>query len=455
MNKREQNSFHQSPTEAILESISDGVFSVDTDWQITSFNRAAEHITAISREDAIGYHCAEVFRSSLCEGECALRQTIERGEPIINHPCYIINPYGERIPISISTAVLRNADGGIIGGVETFRDLREVETLRRKLDEKFQLGDMVSKSHAMRQVFELAGVVAGSASTVLIQGDTGTGKELLARAIHNMSPRTDSPFIAVNCGALPDNLLESELFGYKKGAFTGAVNDKPGRFALAGNGTLFLDEIGEISPALQVRLLRVLQEHTYEPLGSVKSEKSEARIIVATNRDLLAITQTGEFRQDLYYRINVVQIDLPPLRERLEDIPMLVEHFIMRFNRIQNKCIGGISNEALAVLMGHDWPGNIRELENVIERAFVVCSGNQLDIECLPHNLSNFPHPSTVPQNIRLARQLTESQAIMNALKQNNYNRTAAARALGIHKTTLFRKLKQFGITLPKYTSNA
>ena len=448
MNKIDKNSFQQSQTEAILESISDGVFAVDTDWNITSFNRAAENITGTLREDALGRPCAEVFRSSMCEGECALRQTIERGEPIINHPCYIINPDGEAVPISISTAVLRNSDGGIIGGVETFRDLREVETLRKELEEKFQLGDMVSKSHAMRSVFEIAEVVADSASTVLIQGETGTGKELLARAIHSMGERADRPFIAVNSGALPDNLLESELFGYKKGAFTGAVHDKPGRFALAKNGTLFLDEIGEISQALQVRLLRVLQERTYEPLGSTATEISEARIVVATNRDLTALTQTGEFRQDLYYRVNVVQIDLPPLRERLEDVPMLVDHFLLRFNRMQHKNIASISSEALAILMSHDWPGNIRELENVIERAFAVCPGNQLGVKCLPQSLSNLVNPSQTPQDIRSVKKITEAQAITNALKQNNYNRLATARELGIHKTTLYRKIKQLGIKL-------
>jgi len=446
MNKIDNNSFQLSQTEAILESISDGVFAVDTDWNITSFNRAAEYITGTMREDALGRPCAEVFRSSMCEGECALRQTIEQGAPVINKDCYIINPDGESVPVSISTAVLRNAEGGIIGGVETFRDLREVEILRKELEEKFQIGDMVSKSHAMRSVFELAQVVADSASTVLIQGETGTGKELLARAIHNMGERAERPFIAVNCGALPDNLLESELFGYKKGAFTGATHDKPGRFALAENGTLFLDEIGEISPALQVRLLRVLQEHTYEPLGGTVTEKSAARIIVATNRDLTAMAQTGEFRQDLYYRVNVVQIDLPPLRERLEDVPMLVEHFLMRFNRLQHKNIAGISSEVLAILMGHDWPGNIRELENVIERAFAVCPGNKLGIKCLPLNLSSLVAPIKAPQNIRSARKITESQTIINALKQNNYNHLAAARELGIHKTTLYRKIKQLGI---------
>ncbi|MCF6175569.1 MAG: sigma 54-interacting transcriptional regulator [Victivallaceae bacterium] len=450
MEQTAKNSFQQSQTEAILESISDGVFAVDTDWNITSFNRAAENITGTLREAALGRPCAEVFRSSMCEGECALRQTIEQGEPIINHHCYIINPDGERIPISVSTAVLRNANGGIIGGVETFRDLREVEILRKELEEKFQLGDMVSKSHAMRSVFEIAEVVADSASTVLIQGETGTGKELLARAIHSMGERSERPFIAVNCGALPDSLLESELFGYKKGAFTGATHDKPGRFALAKNGTLFLDEIGEISQALQVRLLRVLQERTYEPLGATATEISEARIIVATNRDLTAMTQAGEFRQDLYYRVNVVQIDLPPLRERLEDVPMLVDHFLLRFNRMQHKNISGISSEALAILMGHDWPGNIRELENVIERAFAVCPGKQLGIKCLPQSLSNLVNPSQAPQNIRSARKITESQTIINALKQNSYNCLAAAHELGIHKTTLYRKIKQLDIKLIK-----
>ncbi len=441
-----------SQTEAILESISDGVFSVDTNWKITSFNRAAEIITGTRREDALGRACAEVFRSSLCEGACALRQTIERGHPIINLSCYIINPQGERVPVSISTAVLRDANGVVCGGVETFRDLREVENLRKELKERFRLGDLVSKSHNMQSVFELAEAVSASLSTVLIQGETGTGKELLARAIHNMSNRKSGPFIAINCGALPDNLLESELFGYKKGAFTGAVQDKPGRFALAHNGTLFLDEIGEISSALQVKLLRVLQEHSYEPLGSTVTEYSNARIIAATNRNLEAMAAAGEFRTDLYYRINVVQIDLPPLRERMEDLPLLAEHFIARFNQLQRKNIAPLSGELLNCLMGHHWPGNIRELENVIERAFAVCPGEQLTVECLPPALrAAAGQPQTVEEagSMRLARQNSEKATIIKALREHNYNRSAAARALGIHKTTLFRKLKQLGIKPP------
>ena len=257
-------------TEIILESISDGVFTVDRDWRITSFNRAAEEITGIAREEAIGKRCSEVFKASMCEGDCALCLTLETGEPVINKSAFIVDVEGRRIPISVSTALLRDPKGRVIGGAETFRDLSLVEELRKELEGRFQLGDLVSRSPAMRKVFDVLPQVAASDSTVLIQGETGTGKELVARAIHGLSPRRDQPFVAVSCGALPDTLLESELFGYKAGAFTGAVKDKPGRFALAEHGTLFLDEIGEISPALQVRLLRVLQERTYDPLGGTK-----------------------------------------------------------------------------------------------------------------------------------------------------------------------------------------
>jgi PAS domain S-box-containing protein len=437
-------------TDVILESISDGVFTVDREWRITSFNRAAEKITGIRRDEAVGRLCSEVFRSSLCEGACALKKTMASGKPVINRPCFIINAQGHRIPISISTALLRDQNSVVMGGAETFRDLSEVEALRRELESKFQVGDLISHSPAMRKVFDLVPAVAATASTVLIQGETGTGKELLARAIHNTGPRAQKPFIAVNCGALPDTLLESELFGYKKGAFTGAVQDKPGRFALAGDGTLFLDEIGEISPALQVRLLRVLQEHTYEPLGDNKTVRTEARIIAATNRDLAAQVKRGAFREDLFYRINVVRVELPPLRRRKEDIPLLTDHFMERFNRLQQKSLTGISADAMALLMAHDWPGNVRELENAIERAFVICAGKTIGLECLPDEirgaLAAGPPGAAAMASVR---RVTESQAIINALKRHNGNRNAAARELGIHKTTFFRKIKALGVVLP------
>lgn len=439
-----------SHTETILESISDGVFTVDPQWRITSFNRAAEEITGISRQEAIGQICSEVFRSSMCEIECALRRTLESGKPIIGRSGYIIGADGRRLPISVSTAVLKDDQGHVVGGAETFRDLSEVEALRRELEDSIRMGDLVSRSPLMQKVFEVLPAIAASPSTVLICGETGTGKELMARTIHSLSHHRKGPFVAVSCAALPDTLLESELFGYKTGAFTGAVKDKPGRFALAAGGTLFLDEIGEVSPALQVRLLRVLQERTYEPLGGVGTKTTDARIITATHKDLATETRQGNFREDLYYRVNVVRVELPPLRNRKEDIPILTEHFIERFNRLQQKSIVGISGEALSLLMAHHWPGNIRELENVIERSFILCTASHIDIPHLPEDLTAHGRPKIHSSGIRKAHELLDAQAIDSALERNNYNRLAAARELGIHKSTLFRKVKKYGITLPK-----
>jgi PAS domain S-box-containing protein len=384
-----------TPTEAILESISDGVFTVDSEWRVTSFNRAAEDITGIPRREAIGRRCSEVFRSSICGAECALQKTLKTGRPIIGQSGYIINAAGNRIPISVSTAVLRDAD-------------------------------------------------------VLVLGESGTGKELISRTIHTLSPRRKGPFIAVNCGALPDTLLESELFGYKAGAFTGAAKDKPGRFALARGGTLFLDEIGEVSPALQVRLLRVLQERSYEPLGSVRSEQTDARIIVATHKDLAEETRRGAFREDLYYRVNVVRVELPPLRRRKEDIPLLAAQFIERFNRLQGRAVAGISAEALSLLMAHAWPGNVRELENVIERSFIMCGDGLIGIEHLPEELTAHGVQACADFDVRSAHDLLDAQSIRTALERSGYNRQAAARELGIHKSTLFRRIKKLGIALPK-----
>ncbi len=437
-------------TDAILDSIADGVFTVDEHWRIRSFNRAAEEITGVPREEAIGRRCSEVFRCSMCEAECALQQTLRTGKPIIGKSGYIVNADGNRIPISVSTAVLRDAKGNVIGGAETFRDLSEVEALRKELEGRSRIGDLVSRSPLMQKVFEVLPAIAASPSTVLILGETGTGKELMARTIHDLSPRRKGPFIAVNCGSLPDTLLESELFGYKAGAFTGATKNKPGRFALAKGGTVFLDEIGDVSPALQMRLLRVLQERTYEPLGGTRSETVDARVVVATNKDLALQTRTGAFREDLYYRVNVVRVELPPLRRRKEDIPLLVEQFIERFNRLQRKSVKGIETEALSLLMAHSWPGNVRELENVIERSFILCREGAIGIEHLPEELTAGARVASENGRGQSAHTLLDAQIIQGALEQTNFNRQAAALALGIHKSTLFRKMKKLDIALPE-----
>jgi len=449
------NTLPRHATEAILESISDGVFTVDHQWRITSFNRAAEAITGVPRDEAIGRRCADVFRASMCETACALRETMDTGEPVVDRSTFIIDADGRRIPISVSTALLRDEAGRVVGGVETFRDLSLVEELRKELQGRASVGDLVSRSPAMRRIFEILPQAAATMSTVLILGETGTGKELLARAIHDLSPRSGGPFLPVNCGSLPDTLLESELFGYKAGAFTGATRDKPGRFAVAAGGTLFLDEIGDVSSALQSRLLRVLEERTFEPLGGTEPVQADVRVIAATNRDVEAMVAEGAFRSDLYYRINVVRLHVPPLRERKEDIPLLVDHFITRFNRLQGKAVSGVSREALAVLMAHEYPGNVRELENVIERAFVLSDEGDIERRHLPEEL--IPRTTTRQEdagrkqgNMAEAVQNAEAQAIRDALERNAYNRQAAAHDLGMHKSTLFRKIRALGIGLPK-----
>ncbi|MFH1135825.1 MAG: sigma 54-interacting transcriptional regulator [Pseudomonadota bacterium] len=447
--KKRTNPLGSTAAEAILESISEGVFTVDLEWRITSFNRAAEEITGITREEAAGRRCSDVFHCSMCETDCALRLTMKTHRPVIGRTGYIVDAEGSRIPISVSTAVLRDAAGRITGGAETFRDLSEIEALRLELEGRHRVGDLVSRSPAMQKVFDVLPAVAASPSTVLILGETGTGKDLVARTIHSLSPRNKGPFIAVNCGALPDQLLESELFGYKAGAFTGAARDKPGRFALARGGTIFLDEIGEMTQALQVRLLRVLQDKVFEPLGGVKSETTDARVIAASNKDLADPTRRGEFREDLYYRVNVVRLELPPLRRRKEDLPLLADQFVHRFNRLQNKSVQGITSEALSLLMAHDWPGNVRELENVIERAFILRGEGRIGLENLPEELTSRGGDAAPGTGIRSARDLLESETIKKALSRNYLNRAAAARELGIHKSTLFRKMKRLGIVAP------
>ena len=431
----------------ILDSINDGVFTVDGEFRVTSFNRAAATITGTQEEDALGRPCWEVFKADICEGSCVLKKTLSTGRPLVNQPVCILNAKAERVPISVSTALLKDPEGRVIGGVETFRDLSLVEDLRREVQKRFMFQDMLSAHHKMQELFELLPQVAESDCTVLVTGESGTGKELMAKAIHHLSPRSSGPLVVVNCGALPDALLESELFGYKAGAFTDAKTDRPGRFAAAQEGTLFLDEIGDVSPALQMRLLRVLQERTFEPLGSNRAIRANVRFLAATHKDLLAEVRAGRFREDLYYRLNVVQIAIPPLRERREDIPLLSHHLLDKFNEIQGRNIQGFTPEAMRYLLRYDWPGNVRELENSIQHAFVLCRKEMLLPEHLPSTIFQAAEPSSRggPGGRSGNLRELEDSHILSVLDRHEGNRSAAARELGIHKTTLWRWLKREG----------
>ncbi len=428
---------------AILDSVADGVFTVDEHFRITSFNRAAEEITGVAAEDAEGSYCREVFRANICEEQCALRESIESDCPVVNRAVYIVRPDGRRIPISISASALRDDDGRVIGGVETFRDLSRIEELERKLQGRFTFQGIISRNPEMQRMFRLLPEIGRSGSTVLIEGPSGSGKELFARAIHDLSGRRDGPFVAVNCGAIPESLLESELFGYVRGAFTGANRDKPGRLAAAAGGTLFLDEIGDLTLPLQVRLLRVLEERTYEPLGSNEPLRADVRVVAATHRDLDRMREEGAFREDLYYRLKVIRLRLPPLVDRKEDIPLLVDHYVSRHARLMGKDVPGVSEAAMAILMAHDWPGNIRELRNALEYAFVVCPGGMIEAEHLPPELRRKVTAHGGPP-----RSLEEAEARFRRemLARHDGTRAATARALGIHKTTLGRKMKKLGI---------
>jgi len=433
----------------ILNSIADGVFTTDNDGKITFINKAAEEITGFSSKEAIGHFCFDIFRADICQTRCALKETLKTKKEITNLSVTILNKEGKKMPISISTAVLKNEKGQIIGGVETFRDLSTIEELKKELSQKYTLGDIISKNHKIHEIFNILPDIAESDSTVLVQGASGTGKELFAKAIHNLSRRKTKPFVKVNCGALPDTLLESELFGYIKGAFTDAKKDKPGRFALANEGTIFLDEVGDMSPSLQVKLLRVLQEKEFEPLGSTSPRKTDVRIIAATNKDLSRLVNEGKFRDDLFYRLNVVKIELPLLRERREDIPLLIDAFVQKFNAKMGKQVGGVSDQVLRLLLRYDYPGNVRELENIIEHAFVLCKGDRIDLDCLPKEITvnqeklsspTMPLPGETPID------RAEAEVIERTLKKHDGNRIKTAKELGLDRTTLWRKIKKHAL---------
>jgi len=434
--------------ETVLRCVADGVFTVDNNWRITSFNRAAERITGVPVDRAIGKRCSEVFHSDLCERGCPIRETLESGLEVIDRPARILTRRGRSVPISVSSAVLRGEDGTLMGAVETFRDLSTIEQLRREIRSQYTFEDIIGKSEAFQKIFAILPDIAASESTVLIEGPSGSGKELMARAVHNLSPRRKRPYVVVNCGALPPTLFESELFGYKRGAFTDAKQDKPGLITRAEGGTIFLDEIGDLPQETQMKLLRLLQEREYNPLGAVETRHADVRVVAATNRDLSQMVSQGKFRDDLYFRLAVVRMTIPPLARRRQDIPLLIEHFIRRFNAKKGKRIEGVTPPVMEILMRHPLPGNVRELENVIEYCFVLCHNGVIDVKHLPDDLQGAEVAPGAGESRKTMDpiQASEADAIREALEQNQGSRSLTAESLQMSRTTLWRKLKKYGL---------
>lgn len=451
---------------AILDSIHDGVFTIDFDMKITYFNRAAERITGYSAKEAIGKHCVDVFCNlgesrEDCIAECPMKKTMKYRMPIVKKRT-ITNKKAEILTVSSTTNLLFDLDNQPIGGLETFVDITAFEKLKEKWQgKKYNLGNIIGKSPKMLDLFQLIESISGTMSSVLIQGETGTGKGLIASAIHYRSVNHRRPFVHVNCAAIPENLLESELFGHVKGAFTGAINDRKGRFEQAHKGTLFLDEIGELSPGMQAKLLRVVEEKQFEKVGGSNTIKVNVRIIAATSRNLEKDLLDKQFRSDLFFRLNIIPCKIPPLRERMEDIPLLVEHFVDKFNYKMEKEVKEIDPEIFDIFLRYPWPGNVREVESVMEYAFIQCNGNYLEVRCLPprfrllHDKVNdmtlsapissetFRFSDANP-NISMP---TEQRMLLEALENCRWNRSKTAQQLNISRTTLWRLMKKYNFS--------
>ena len=434
----------------ILNCISDGVLTIDLEGRIQYVNRAMQDLLGYPEDELIGKRCENFVKSNICATEdCILKRSLAKKEKISNYETYVADKEGRRIPVNINTDLLYDDSNNLIGIVEVFRDLSQIKELKERLTDVYQFDNIVTKDRRMKEILAILPSVAHSKSIVLIQGESGTGKELIAKAIHNNSARKDKPFIAVNCAAIPDTLIESELFGHVKGSFTGAHQDRIGRFELANHGTIFLDEIGDMSLSTQAKLLRVIQEEKFERVGGTKTISVDVHIIAATNKNLTKAVKEGSFREDLFYRISVFPITLPPLRERKEDIQLLISYFIEKFNKEMGKSINNISPQAMKVLMNYYFPGNIRELRNIIEHAFVCSHGNTILPEHLPRELVFAEeHIEVTTEGSSLNK--VEKEWILKVLEKSGWRYQEAARRLGISRTTLWRKLKAFGLSIEK-----
>ncbi len=431
--------------EAIFNSVSDGILSVDGDLRVTSFNRAAERIVGVAAADAVGSALSDLFQTRGHDLSCVLNEVIREGRRIEEQEATLALRDGSERWIILNADPLTDVEGEPAGAVLVFRDISEIRQLREELKGRYRFHALVGKSRRMREIYELVEQTAATNATVLIEGESGAGKELVAHAIHYSSPRADGPFVKVNCSALPETLLESELFGHVKGAYTGAISDRMGRFEAADGGTIFLDEIGDVSPLVQLKLLRVLQEREFERVGSRKTVRVDVRVVAATNRDLKQLVREGRFREDLYYRLRVVPVALPPLRERKDDIPMLVAHFVEKFNKEMDRHLLGPTEEATAAVLDYTWPGNVRELENAVEHAFVRCRGSRFGVEDLPQELwpvEKAAERLSIPDDPG-----QEKALILQVLEEAGGNRTKAARMLGMSRTTLWKRLNAYGIS--------
>lgn len=440
-------------TERIVDSMADGIFTIDQDLRILSFSGKMEKLTGITANSALGRTCSDVLQGTKCETDCPLRWSFDHDAPVERCREVLHVSTSKQIPVSITTAFLNDEQNGIRTLIGVVRDNSEVEGLKHALHEKYSYRNIIGRSQPMRQLFEIIKTVSESDATVLIEGETGTGKELVAQAIHHCSLRKDGPFVMLNCAALNENLLESELFGHVKGAFTGAISDRPGRFEQATGGTLFLDEIGDTSPALQSKLLRALEEKTFERVGDARTRKVDVRIIAATNRDLKKLVSENKFREDLYFRLAVIPVHLPSLRLRKEDIPLLVEHFIekyrSRYFHGREEQFEGISQRALSLLLQYDWPGNVRELEHAIEHAMISTTTNRIERIFFPDPIKGL-HP--LEDHLETEQGTSEMNSpiseLHHELERNHWNATETAKALGISRTTLWRRMKKSGLNI-------
>jgi PAS domain S-box-containing protein len=434
----------------ILDNLDIGVLTVDRGGHITFFNNRAEDITGFNRGDALGKSCSMIFGRTASRDLLLLNETIADGRARSNTEGEIKTREGQAIPMRANYMALKNEDGRIVGGLATIADLSLKYQFNSEIKGRYTFYDMVGKDPAIQKIFEIMPVVASSDATILIEGPTGTGKDVLAKVIHSASQRSKKSLVKVNCAALPDNLLESEMFGYVKGAFTGAEKDKPGRFQEADGGTIFLDEIGDLPLSLQAKLLRVLEDKEFYPLGSRKTTKVDVRIISATNQNLEQLVAEKRFREDLFYRLNVMRLELPPLKQRRGDIPLLISHILKRLCATRDTMVEKFSNDAMEVLLNYDYPGNVRELENIIEHALIVCQDriierNHLPLSLQDHIVSPLPEEKKRPFDREI--EFSEKTLILDTLRKHNWNKGKTASDLNINRTTLWRKMKKYNIS--------